>query len=424
MKVLVIGSGGREHAIAWKMSGSKHINEIYCSPGNAGMAEIAECVDFSPSDFSALIDFVKSEWIDLTIVCSEKFLAGGIVNAFEREGCKILGPDRTASQIRSSRVFTKNLLRLHRLPTAEYRVFTSYLHAQDHIRLKGAPVVIKTAGYSEDGIFMASTVQEATDILKVIMKDRSFGDAGRQAIIEENLRGERMSFLALTDGKTIMPLTSLHIHRNKLDNTTVPATAVAGSCSPAPFLKGGFEAYLLEKIMNPLLKAFNAEGIKYKGFISADLIVDKEKAYIFELDCCLGSLDAQTVLPRLKTDLMDLVSAVTEERLSDAVIAWRRKASVCVVVYSEGQPPDYQRDLMDGFEKIKSMEDVVIFYEHASFAHGDGFVPGSRIFSITSTGSDIEDATTRAYSALGKIHFDGMYYSKNIGNILLSREQI
>jgi len=423
MKVLVVGSGGREHAITWKMSGSKHISEIYCSPGNAGIAEIAECIDFNPSDFSALIDFVKSEWIDLTIVCDEKFLARGIVNAFEREGCRILGPDKTASQIRLSRVFTKNLLRLRRLPTAEYKVFTSYLHAQDYIRLKGAPVVIKTGGYSADGIFTASTVEEATDILRLIMKDRSFGDAGRQIIIEENLRGERISFLALTDGKTAIPLTSLYIHRSKR-NAAGPVAAIAGACSPVPLLKEGFEGYLLEKIMTPLLKAFSTEGIKYKGFISADLIVNKEKVYIFELDCCLGSLDAQTILPRLKTDLMDLVSSVAEERLSDTVIAWKRRASVCVVVYSKGKPPDYERDLMKGLEKAKSMEDVVIFHEHSSFNDGDRVAPGSRVLSVTSTGSDIEDAKTKAYRALERIRFEGMYYSKDIGNILLPREQI
>jgi phosphoribosylamine--glycine ligase len=423
MKVLVIGCGGREHAIAWKMSCSKHVTEVYCSPGNAGIAEIAECIDFSPSDFSALIDFVKSEWIDLTIVCDEKFLARGIVNAFEREGCRILGPDKIASQITLSRVFTKNLLRLHRLPTAEYKVFTSYLHAQDYIRLKGAPVVIKTDGCPEDGIFTASTVEEAIDILRLIMKERALGDAGRQVIIEENLGGERISFLALTDGKTIMPLTSLYIHPGK-KNAAWPVAAAAGACSPVLFLKKGFETYLLEKIMTPLLKAFNAEGIKYKGFISADLIINKEKVYIFELDCCLGSLDAQAILPRLKTDLMDLVSSVVEERLSDIVIAWRRKASVCIVVYSKGTPPDYRRDLMKGLEKMKSMEDIVIFDEHSSFDDGNRVVPGSRVLSVTSTGSDIEDAKTKAYEALGKIHFDGMYYSKDIGNILPSEEQI
>ena len=423
MKVLIIGSGGREHAIAWKMSGSKHISEIYCSPGNAGIAEIAECIDFSPSDFSALIDFVKSEWIDLTIVCDEKFLARGIVNAFEREGCMILGPDKKASQIRLSRVFTKNLLRLRRLPTAEYKVFTSYLHAQDYIRLKGAPVVIKTGGYCADGIFTASTVEEATDILRLIMKDRSLGDAGRQVIIEENLRGERISFLVLTDGKTVIPLTSLYIHRSKR-NAAGPVAAVAGACSPVPLLKEGFEGYLLEKIMTPLLKAFSAEGIKYKGFISADLIVNKEKVYIFELDCCLGSLDAQTILPRLKTDLMDMVSSVAEERLSDTVIAWKRKASVCVVVYSKGKPPDYQRDLMKGLEKAKSMEDIVIFHEHSSFDDRDRVATGSRVLSVTSTGSDIEDAKTKAYKALERIRFEGMYYSKDVGNILLPGEQI
>ena len=202
------------------------------------------------------------------------------------------------------------------------------------------------------------------------MKDRSFGDAGRQVIIEENLKGERISFLALTDGKTIMPLTSLYIHRNKR-NATGPATAVAGAYSPVPLLKEGFEGYLMEKIMTPLLKALNSEGIKYKGFISADLIVNKEKVYVFELNCCFGSLDAQTILPRLKTDLMDLVSSVAEERLSDTVIEWKQKASVCIVVYSKGKPPDYQRDLMKGLEKVKSMEDIVIFHEHTSFDNGD-----------------------------------------------------
>jgi phosphoribosylamine--glycine ligase len=180
----------------------------------------------------------------------------------------------------------------------------------------------------------------------------------------------------------------------------------------------------MEKIITPLLKAFNAEGIKYKGFISADLIVNKEKVYIFELDCCLGSLDAQTILPRLKTDLMDLVSSVAEERLSDTVIAWKRRASVCVVVYSKGKPPDYERDLMKGLEKAKSMEDVVIFHEHSSFNDGDRVAPGSRVLSVTSTGSDIEDAKTKAYRALERIRFEGMYYSKDIGNILLPREQI
>jgi len=423
MKALVIGSGGREHALVWKMSGSKHISEIYCSPGNAGIAEIAECIDFNPSDFSTLIDFVKSEWIDLTIVCDEKFLARGIVNAFEREGCRILGPDKTASQIRLSRVFTKNLLRLRRLPTAEHKVFTSYLHAQEYIRLKGAPVIIKTGEYSEDGIFTASTVEEASDILRSIMKDRSLGDAGRQVIIEDKPGGERLSFLALTDGKTVIPLNSLYIHRNRKE-ATGPAATVAGAYSPSPLLEEGFERHLLEKIMIPLLKAFNAEGIRHKGFISADLIVNKEEVYIFELDCCLGSLDAQIILPRLKTDLIDLVLSVMEERLSDTALTWKQKSSVCISVYSKGKPPDYRRDLIKGLEEVKSMEDVVIFHEHPSFDDGNRDAPGCRVLSVTSIGADIQDAKTKAYKALEKIHFEGMYYSKDIGNILLSKEQV
>jgi phosphoribosylamine--glycine ligase len=255
------------------------------------------------------------------------------------------------------------------------------------------------------------------------MKDRALGEAGGQVIIEEKPEGERMSFLALTDGKTVIPLTSLYIDRNKKGMTATPGM-VGGAFSPAPLPKEGFEGYVLEKIMTPLLKAFNAEGIKHKGFISADLIVNKERVYIFELDCCLGSLDAQTILPRLKSDLIDLLSSVLEERLSDSVITWKQKASACIVVYSKGKPPDYRRDLMKGVEDAKSMEDTFVFHEHSSFDDKYGVAPGSKILSVTSTGSDIEDAKRKAYKAMESIRFEGMYYSKDIGNILLSKEQI
>jgi phosphoribosylamine---glycine ligase len=206
VKVLVIGGGGREHALVWKLSQSKHINKIYASPGNAGIAEIAECIDLSPNNFSAIVDFVRYEWIDLTIVCSEKLLAEGIVDFFDREGRRILGPDRKAAQAGLSRVFAKNLMRLHGIPTPGYKVFTSYLQALDYIRLKSAPIVIKTDGRSAgNDSFFASTTDEAMNVLKLIMEDGIFGEDGRQVVIEEQLAGERVSFLALTDGKTLPP---------------------------------------------------------------------------------------------------------------------------------------------------------------------------------------------------------------------------
>jgi phosphoribosylamine--glycine ligase len=253
MKVLIIGGGGREHAIAWKLSQSRHVNQIYSSPGNPGIAEIAECIDVSPGDFRTLIDVVKYEWIDLTIVCAEQALADGIVNAFEREGCKILGPNRTAAQLQSSRVFAKGFLRLHRIPTANYRVFSSYPEAQDYVRMKGVPMVIKTDGHCGGrGIFVATSEDEAMGALKLIMKDRTIGDSGRQVIIEEGLKGDRVSVTALTDGKTILPLTSVFIYRSKSENAAGLITGVMGAYSPAPLITDEVETYIMAKIFKPL----------------------------------------------------------------------------------------------------------------------------------------------------------------------------
>lgn len=414
MKVLVIGGGGREHAIVWKLSQSKHINKIYCSPGNAGIAKIAECIDISPNNFSAIIDFVKYEWIDLTIVSSEKLFSRGIVNAFEREGCKILGPNKSAAQIRSSRVFAKNLMKLYRIPTAEYKVFTSYLHAQDYVRFKGAPIVIKTDGYSEDnGVFVSSTVEDAIDTLKLIMKDRILGDIGKQVIIEESLKGERVSSVAITDGNTIMPLTSLYIYRHISNRNAGSTTARMGAYSPATILTNELEAVIMEKIMRPLLKAFNSEGIIYKGILSADLIVNKGRAYIFEINCCFEDLEAQTILPRLKTDLMDIVLAVMGERLYDTAIEWKQESAVCIVISSGDFPDKHKKDVvMAGFEKINTIKDTVVFHESTSFDNNDIVASGSKVMSITATGADIRDAKAKAYKAIENIHFEGMYYIK------------
>lgn len=414
MKVLVIGAGGKEHALVWKLSQSTHINKIYCSPGNAGIAEIAECIDISPYNFSAIIDFVKYEWIDLTIVGPEKLLSRGIVNAFEKEGCKILGPTRTAVQIRSSRVFAKNLMKLYRIPTAEYKVFTSHLHAQDYVRLKGAPIIIKTDRYSEDnGVFIAYTIEEAIDTLKLIMKDRIFGDIGKQVLIEENLKGERVSFVSLTDGKTIIPFTNLYCYRHMSSG----GSTGTGAFSPVPVLTKELEAIIMEKIMRPLLKALNSEGMTYKGILSADLIVNKDKAYLFDIKCYFEDLEAQTILPRLKTDLMDIVLALMEERLYDTAIEWKRESAVCIAIFLEDFSGKYQKDIViKGLEKIKTTKDIVLFQENTSFDNRDIIASGSRVISITATGADLRDARTKAYYAAEQIYFEEMHYRKDIGD--------
>jgi phosphoribosylamine--glycine ligase len=417
VKVLVIGGGGREHALAWKLAQSKHVNKIYASPGNAGIAELAECIDLSPNNFSAIVDFVRYEWIDLTIVCSEKLLAEGIVDFFDREGRRILGPNRKAAQVGLSRVFAKNLMRLHGIPTPEYKVFTSYLHALDYIRLKSVPIVIKTDGRSvENNSFFASTTDEAMNILKLIMEDRVFGDDGRHVVIEEQLVGERISFLAFTDGKTVAPFTSLYIYRGDETGSNMMGM---GAYSPVYRFNKELRAYIMEKIMEPLLRAFHSEGIKHKGFISADLIVNDEKAHVFELNCCLKELEAQTVLPRMNTDLIDMVSAVMEERLSGTEIEVEENASVCIVGAAERYPKSPNGVAISGLETIKMMEDVIAFHENTFFDGSNIITPGGGVICVTATGKDPDDAKVKAYDAIEKIHFDGVYYRKDIAKKIL-----
>jgi phosphoribosylamine---glycine ligase len=419
VKVLVIGGGGREHAIIWKLSQSKHINKIYCCPGNAGIAEIAECIDLSPYDFNTLIDFVKYEWIDLTIIGSEKIFSSDIVNAFEKEGCRILGPGDIAAKASSSRVFAKDLLQLHRIPTAEYKVFTSYIHAQDYIRLKGAPIVIKTDGCpGYKGAFVAYTVEQALDIIKLILKDRVFGDAGRQVIIEEHFKGERLSYVAATDGEVILPLTTLCIYRSTLDSSAVSNTVNLGAYSPVLNMNKELEVIIMEKITKPVLKALNSERSKYRGFISADLIIDNGKVLLDELNCSFEDLAAETILPRLSNDLTEVIMAMLEQRLSGIQIDWKYGASVCITLHSSISSGINRKGvILNGLERIKPVQDVMIFHENTSFNNNDIITSGGRAISITATGADIKEAQSRVYSVLETIHFNGMNYMPDIGTM-------
>lgn len=419
MKVLVIGGRGREHAIIWKLSQSRHVNKIYCCPGNAGMADIAERIDVPPDDFNALVDFVKYEWLDLIIIGSENLFSTDILTAFEREGCKVWGPDGTAVRVRSSRVFEKNLMKLHRIPSAEYAVFTSNLHAQDYIRLKGTPVEIKIDGrYEESGVFVASKIEEAMEILRRILRDRVFGEAGRQIVVEEHLTGEKFSFVALTDGRTILPFSSLYIYRYMNDRDEGPTTAGMGAYSPVRFVSDDFEKGITEKVMKPLLKALSADGKKYKGAISADVVLINDKIRVTGFNCNFGELELQTLLPRLKTDFAEIVSAVIEERLAEMQIAWKHGASLCAVISSKDYPGKHKTaPVITGLDEVKSNADVVVFHENTSFRSGRIVSEGGRVLSVTAAGRDIREARKTAYDALEKIYFEGMHYRKDIGDI-------
>jgi len=407
MKILVLGGGGEEHAIIWKLSQSRHIDKIYCCPGNAGIAEIAECIDVNPQNINALIDFVKYEWIDLTIVSSEEFLLKGIVNMFEREGCRVLGPNRTAAELRSSRVFLKNLLRLYRIPTAGYKIFTSYPDAEDYIRLKGAPIVIKTDGnLGGKGIVTEMRVEEAIHVLGLIMKDKILGDMGRHVIIENCLAGEKASLVCLTDGSTIKPLSSLYAH-----TTNDIVTKTVGSCSPAPVVTREIEQIIMGKIMSPLLKAFISEGIKFKGILSADFIIDGKEVFLFDLNCCFKDLSAQTILPRLQTDITETFMAVAEEKLSEIDLAWEEKPAACTRVFSaeyfDRQPHEV---LITGLEG--GANDTFIFHEQTAFSENNIIATGENVLSVAALGDDINEAKQKAYHTIEKIHLEGMHYIK------------
>jgi phosphoribosylamine--glycine ligase len=424
MKVLVIGGGGREHALVWKLSQSRSVDKIYCCPGNAGIAGMAECINVDQNNFNALLDLVKYEWIDLTIVGPEDPLSKGIVDLFEKEGRKILGPTKAAAQLESSKVFSKDLMKKHGIPTAEYRVFTSYLHAEEHIRLKGTPIVIKADGLAAGkGVFIANTMEEAIDALKVIMKDRVFGDAGDKVIVEDCLKGEEASYMVFTDGKTVVPMVSSQDHKRIFDFDKGPNTGGMGAYSPAPVVTGELEEVVMEKIMKPTIMALRSEGIKYKGILYAGLMIDKGIPSVLEFNCRLGDPETQPVISRLKTDLMDIAMAVADERLSEINIEWNNDPSVCVVLSSSGYPGKYRKgDVITGIEEADKMEGVQVFHAGTAFKDEHIVTAGGRVLGVTATGKDIAAAKAKAYEAVRKIHYNGMHYRKDIADRALKRQ--
>ncbi|NTU42504.1 MAG: phosphoribosylamine--glycine ligase [Nitrospirales bacterium] len=424
MKVLVIGGGGREHAIVWKLSQSRHVDKIYCAPGNAGIADLAECIDVDQTDFSALLDLVRYEWIDLVVVGPEDPLSRGIVDAFEKDGRRILGPTQAAAQLESSKVFSKEFMRRHRIPTAEYKVFTSYIHAEDYVRMKGAPIVIKADGLAAGkGVIVASTVEEAMDALKLIMKDRAFGSAGDRVIVEDCLQGEEASFMVFTDGKTIVPMASTQDHKRVFDGDQGPNTGGMGAYSPAPIVTPEMEALVMEKVMRPVIAGLRSEGITYKGILYAGLMIDNGVPNVLEFNCRLGDPETQPILSRLDTDLVDISMAITDGKLGEMNIQWKPESSVCVVLASGGYPGSYEKGkVIHGLDDVKAMEGVEVFHAGTTFNDkGEVVTSGGRVLGVTALGPDIRSAQQKAYEAVSKISFEGMHYRKDIAGRALNR---
>jgi len=424
MKILVIGGGGREHALVWKLAQSRHVDKIYCSPGNAGISEMAECIDVGPNDFDALVDFVKYEWIDLTIVGPEEPLSRGIVDVFEKEGRRILGPNKKAAQLESSKVFAKEFMKRYGIPSAEYSVFTSYVHAADHVRMKGAPIVIKADGLAAGkGVYVAGTVDEAIEALRLIMKEKVFGTAGDRVVVEECLEGEEASFMVFCDGKTVRPMASSQDYKRIFDGDKGPNTGGMGAYSPAPVITESLEAKIMDTVMWPVMRGLKAEGIEYKGILYAGLMIKNGSSSVLEFNCRLGDPETQPVLSRLDTDFVEIAFAMLDGKLAGTDIKWKPKSSVCVVLASKGYPGKYDKgNVITGIKDLKDEKDVFVFHAGTAFDDSKVVTSGGRVLGVTALGEDILAAKERAYQAIRKLHFDGMHYRKDIADRALKKK--
>lgn len=423
MKVLVIGSGGREHALVWKLSQSSRVSKIFCAPGNAGISEIAECVDINADDIEGLLNFAKYEGIDLTVVGPEAPLTKGIVDRFVKEGKRIFGPHSAGARLEESKVFAKDFMLKYGIPTAEYKTFTSYLHAEDYIRLKGAPIVIKADGLAAGkGVVVAETMDEAIKSLRMIMKDRIFGEAGERVVIEECLRGEEASFMVLIDGKTIIPLASSQDHKRVFDGDKGPNTGGMGAYSPAPVITRDVERRIMDNIMKPLMKGLRREQINYRGVLYLGLMICDGMPYVLEFNCRFGDPETQPVLMRLNSDLFDILKATSQGKLRDIKVSWKRGSAVCVVLASNGYPGNYEKGKpIKGLELLKE-KDVFVFHAGTSLnENGEFITSGGRVLGVTALGKDIKTAKENAYKAIKKIYFEGMHYRKDIADKAIKR---
>jgi len=426
MKVLIVGSGGREHALVWKIKQStkfKTQNSIlFCAPGNAGIAQIAECVNIKVEDIDRLLSFAKKEGIDLTVVGPEVPLTAGIVDEFEKAGLRIFGASRRAAEIEGSKAFSKALMKKYGIPTAEYEAFTEKEKAISYVKAKGAPIVVKASGLAAGkGVVVASTLEEAIDAVNMIMGDKAFGAAGDEVVIEEFLEGEEVSFLAFTDGKTILPMPSAQDHKRIYDNDEGPNTGGMGVYSPAPVLTDELRERVMKEIMIPTVKGMASEGRTYKGVLYAGLMMTKKGPKALEFNARFGDPETQPLMMRMKSDIIDVIDAVIDERLAGIKIDWDERASVCVVMAAGGYPGDYRKgDEIRGLEEAADMKDVMVFHAGTALRDGKIVTNGGRVLGVTALGNGIKEAIERAYEAVSKITWDRVHYRKDIGKRALS----
>ena len=416
MKVLVVGSGGREHALVWKILQSPLVKKVYCAPGNAGTANVAENIDISPENINALLHFATVTGIGLTIVGPEQPLVKGIVDSFENNGLRIFGPSQRAAEIEGSKVFCKNLMKKYGIPTARYESFDSL----DQVKLftkEDEPVVIKASGLAAGkGVILCSNGEEARSALQSIMKVKSFGNAGDQVVVEEFLTGEEVSFLAFTDGKTVLPLDSAQDHKAAFDGDKGPNTGGMGAYSPASVFTDELKQRVIDEIMVPTVRAMTKEDRYYRGILYAGLMLTESGPKVLEFNARFGDPETQPIMMRIENDIVPIFEACIDGNLATQNLQWKAEPTVCVVMAAKGYPNSYEKGKEISGLSADENQQAVVFHAGTKLDNGKVLTNGGRVLGVTARGSDINHAIKNAYSEVEKIKWDGIHYRKDIGN--------
>jgi phosphoribosylamine--glycine ligase len=418
VKVLVVGGGGREHALVWSISRSPRVDQVLCTPGNPGIAELAECVHTADGSPSAIAELAESRRVDLVVIGPEAYLDAGVVDELARRGIRAFGPTQASARIETDKAFAKQLMEAKGIPTASYKEFDSPDDAKAYLRSLNPPMVVKANGLaSGKGVTIAESLNEAEQAVDLIMNARAFGHAGDRVIVEEFLAGEEATVLAFCDGKRVVPMTPSQDHKAAHDGDTGPNTGGMGAYSPVPIVDEEMQRRVYEDTLVPAVEALGELGTPFVGVLYAGLMIGEDGPKVIEFNARFGDPEAQVVLPRLRTDLVDVMEACIEGELDRVTLEWRDESALCVVMASGGYPGAYRTGHeISGLERVRDLEDVVVF--HAGTAVRDGHVvtAGGRVLGVTALGPILQEAAQRAYEAVGHIRFEGAYYRTDIGH--------
>ena len=421
MKVLIVGGGGREHAIAWKAAQSPRVEKLYCAPGNAGIAQVAECVDIGVMDFDAQVAFAKEHGIDLVIVGPDDPLAAGAVDAFEAAGIRAFGPRKNAAILEGSKAFSKDLMKKYNIPTAGYETFDSPEKALAYIEHAPMPIVLKADGLAlGKGVLICNTREEAKDGVKTLMLDKQFGSAGDRIVVEESMTGREVSVLSFVDGKTIKIMTSAQDHKRAKDGDQGLNTGGMGTFSPSPFYTEEVDSFCRNYIYQPTVDAMRAEGREFQGIIFFGLMLTEQGPKVLEYNARFGDPETQVVLPRMKNDIMDVFEACVDGTLDQVELEFEDNAAVCVVLASAGYPEHYEKGYkMTGFENFKDKDGYYVFHAGSKFdAEGNIVTNGGRVLGVTAKGATLKEARENAYKATEWIEFGNKYMRHDIGKAI------